>query len=443
MRFTTIRFKLLILPLSIVVLACGCRTSSPTGQQVRSHLGPVVPPAVTPSASGGFQIEQSQFGQSQFASASSQSRVVAQSQPSSFASFLPKVVKVETAQLQHFDEPMIQVAILLDDSGSMNGLIDQARSLIWTVVNGLTAAQKNGQDAGLQIALYHYGQRPEQLESFTKDLDAISESLFSLNTAGGTERCGEVIMKSVKELGWSADPQDLKLVVIAGNEPFTQGVVSYTSACTQAVARAIVVNSVYCEYSDSRAQIMKWRDGAKRTGGTFTTIDHNKKRIDVKAPQDSVLKDLNKQLNATFVSYTRDGKAAKSRQMSQDQSALSSGGSSYASRSVTKSGRYYSNSQWDLVDASKTGSFNWSSIDKSVLPVELQSMSEAELKQHVAGLAAERKRIQAEIKRVAAERNAFVAEERKRLQIEAGDEDFGSAFLEAARKIGRKRGFTF
>jgi len=38
----------------------------------------------------------------------------------------------------------IQLAILLDTSGSMDGLLDQAKSRLWKIVNELATARKNG-----------------------------------------------------------------------------------------------------------------------------------------------------------------------------------------------------------------------------------------------------------------------------------------------------------
>ncbi len=54
--------------------------------------------------------------------------------------------------------PRIQLAILLDTSGSMDGLIDQAKSRLWKIVNELAAARKHGRAPRLQVALYEYGQ---------------------------------------------------------------------------------------------------------------------------------------------------------------------------------------------------------------------------------------------------------------------------------------------
>src|SRR5215203_2677662 len=78
------------------------------------------------------------------------------------------------------EKPLVQLALLLDNSGSMQGLIDQARSQLWSVVNHLARTQVNGQTPRLEVALYSYGDTPRQLLAFTDDLDAVSEKLFAL-----------------------------------------------------------------------------------------------------------------------------------------------------------------------------------------------------------------------------------------------------------------------
>src|SRR5262245_15502901 len=91
----------------------------------------------------------------------------------------------------------IQVAILLDTSGSMDGLIDQAKSQLWRIVNELAAARRQGAAARVEIALYEYGKQTVSAEDgfvrrilpFTDDLDRVSEALFALRTNGGEEYC--------------------------------------------------------------------------------------------------------------------------------------------------------------------------------------------------------------------------------------------------------------
>ena len=61
------------------------------------------------------------------------------------------------SQSQEQLQAKVQVALLLDTSGSMDGLIDQAKSQLWKVVNELATSKYEGQRPVLEIALYEYG----------------------------------------------------------------------------------------------------------------------------------------------------------------------------------------------------------------------------------------------------------------------------------------------
>src|SRR5687768_12522014 len=134
----------------------------------------------------------------------------------------------------------IMLALLLDTSNSMDGLIDQAKAQLWKIVNEVAAAKGgDGMQPNIKIALYEYGNDGlssdegyiRQVSGLSEDLDVISEKLFALRTNGGNEFCGQVINASLNQLAWSASNADLKMIFIAGNEEFTQGDVSVELAC--------------------------------------------------------------------------------------------------------------------------------------------------------------------------------------------------------------------
>ena len=56
--------------------------------------------------------------------------------------------------------PTVQIAILLDTSNSMDGLIAQAKTQLWNVVNEFVRAKKDGRPPAIQVALFEYGKRP-------------------------------------------------------------------------------------------------------------------------------------------------------------------------------------------------------------------------------------------------------------------------------------------
>src|SRR6188508_3121262 len=60
----------------------------------------------------------------------------------------------------------IQVAILLDVSGSMDGLIEQAKAQLWNMVNTLGKAECDGSIAPqIEIALYEYGRSTNDVKA--------------------------------------------------------------------------------------------------------------------------------------------------------------------------------------------------------------------------------------------------------------------------------------
>lgn len=148
----------------------------------------------------------------------------------------------------------IKVALLLDTSNSMDGLIDQAKAQLWEIVNELSYAKCKNDRPKLQIALYEYGNDNlssqdnyiRKILSFTEDLDDVSKELFSLTTNGGSEYCGAVIQESLNKLDWGNEADDLKMVFIAGNEPFNQGEINYKDAAANAKEEGVVVNTIFC-----------------------------------------------------------------------------------------------------------------------------------------------------------------------------------------------------
>src|SRR5436190_7812027 len=152
------------------------------------------------------------------------------------------------------DQPLVQLAILLDTSNSMDGLIAQAKTQLWNIVNEFATAKQDGKAPRVQVALYEYGNNGldqakgwvRQVTPLTDDLDKLSEQLFSLKTNGGEEYCGWVIRDATAQLAWDSSPKTYKAIFIAGNEPFTQGPVSYVESCKGAIAKGIIVNTIHC-----------------------------------------------------------------------------------------------------------------------------------------------------------------------------------------------------
>jgi hypothetical protein len=310
----------------------------------------------------------------------------------------------------------IQIALLLDTSNSMDGLIDQAKSQLWKIVNELAAAKcSNGLKPFIQIALYEYGNDYlpasegyiRQVSGLTDDLDLISEKLFALSTNGGNEFCGHVINTSLRQLAWSPSPNDLKMIFIAGNEPFTQGSISYRTACGLAREKGVVVNTIFCGNFDEGLRT-SWKDGADITGGSYMSIEQNRKTVYIRTPYDDRISALNEKLNDTYIYYGASGASKKANQATQDSNAGAYGEANKVERAISKSTHAYRNPSWDLVDASKENEKVIAEAKEDELPQEMKGMSVPQRQEYVKQKSEERAKIQAEIQSLNKKRLEYI-----------------------------------
>lgn len=351
-----------------------------------------------------------------------------------------------TAATSSTAEEKIQLAILLDTSNSMDGLIDQAKAQLWKVVNALARAKRNGRHPRLEVALFEYGNsglRQSQgwirmVSDLTTDLDLISERLFALTTNGGDEYCGEVIGRAVDELSWSPSGDVLKVVYIAGNEPFDQGSVSYKASALRAVKKGIVVNTIFCGSFDEGVAT-HWKDGAVLAEGRYASIDQDASVEDVATPYDADLVRLGEELNGTYVAYGRGGEEAKERQVAQDRNAAAMGAAASVQRSVAKAQEAYTNEGWDLADAVRSGAVKIAALKDDELPPELRKLSVAERQKYVDGLIARRDELQREINDLDAKRRAYVEAAAKE---RAERSTLGEAILLTVTEQAERKGFA-
>lgn len=340
----------------------------------------------------------------------------------------------------------IKVALILDTSNSMDGLIDQAKSQLWSVVNELSEAKCDGETPKLEIALYEYGndQLPMRegyirlVTPFTSDLDLISEKLFALRTDGGSEYCGQVIGMSLKELDWEEYPKDLKLIFIAGNEPFDQGNVSYREVCKTAREKDITINTIFCGNFHEGVKT-QWKDGAYIGGGDYMNIDQDSRYVYIKSPHDDRIMELNKKLNKTYVGYGSYGVSHHARQATQDENAYGLSQGAAMKRAASKSKKAYKNTQWDLVDAVEEDEAILESISAESLPDEMKNMSLEEKQKYIAEKQVDRVIIQKEINDLSKKRDKYVAAK----QLEDGDNMLDKAIIQAVKKQAVAKDFVF
>ncbi len=346
------------------------------------------------------------------------------------------------------NEAKIQVAILLDTSNSMDGLIEQAKSRLWNIVNTLTTLKYKGQTPAIEIALYEYGndnipaskKHIRLVVPLTNDLDLISEQLFALTTNGGQEYCGAVIGEATHVLEWGMREADMKLIYIAGNEPFTQGTVNYKTAVSGALEKAIYINTIHCG-GDGWGESASWQDAAIRGKGKFFNINHDEQVRHYDTPYDARIMECNEKLNDTYISYGSKGTAKKESQLQQDVNAKSVSSANFTERAVSKTKKVYDNKSWDLVDKAKESAVALEEVQESELPDELKNKSKQEIKAIVAQKDTERTGLQKEIAELAKKRQDYIDEQVKKDAGKTGD-DLGEAINQSVIGLALTKGYV-
>ncbi len=366
-----------------------------------------------------------------------------------FISFLTFLVLFgdKSAANQIPNNNTVQLAILLDTSNSMDGLIEQTKTQLWKIVNEMARSKREGKTINLYVALYEYGNDGlssqegyiRLVTSLTNDLDKISEELFKLKTNGGSEYCGTVISEAVKDLKWTKSNDDYKVIFIAGNEPFTQGSVDYKTACKKAINKGIIINTIYCGSYEEGVQT-NWKDGADLADGSYINIDQNQEVVHIATPFDDDLVQLGQKLNETYIAYGYEGDELKERQAEQDANASNISPSVMVERTVTKGSGQYKNESWDLVDAKKQGSVDLENIPKDQLPKEMQSMTKEERKAYVDKKTKEREDYQKQISKLDQQRRDYIAQ---KIAENPEENTLDAAMLKIIRDQASQKNYKF
>lgn len=341
----------------------------------------------------------------------------------------------------------VQLVILFDTSNSMDGLLNQAKARLWEIVNEASTITYQGAPIQLEIAMYDYGNTTipasknyirKQLD-FSTDLDLVSAKLFGLRTSGGDEFCPAVIEASLKELNWSANDQDLKLIYIAGNESFKQGPVAPSVACELAAEKKVLVSTIFCG-ERTQGINLGWKAGAECASGDFFNINSNEVVQQIDTPYDDLIIEQNQKLNATYLGFGEVAIASKNMQITQDANAWGVSKSVETERYLVKSKSSYKNEKWDVVDANKADSTKILNLSDEELPDEMKGMDSEERKVFIAQKTEERSAIQNEMARLEGLRRTYIEQEKAK-SSDVKKDDFGSAVTSSMRKNAKALGF--
>jgi uncharacterized protein YegL len=205
--------------------------------------------------------------------------------------------------------PTVEVAFVLDTTGSMGGLIEGAKRKIWSIA---TAIVDSNPDAEIRMGLVAYRDIGDDYVTrtfdLTTDIQDLYGNLLELKAHGGgdwPESVNEALDVAVNRLHWTPTGDTRRIVFLVGDAPPHMDYAQDTKyPTTLAVARQkdIIVNAVLA--GDARDTERVWRDIARNGNGRFIPIPQDGGQVVIiDTPFDDDIIILQRQINGTVIPY--------------------------------------------------------------------------------------------------------------------------------------------
>lgn len=170
--------------------------------------------------------------------------------------------------------PRIEVAFVLDATGSMGSYISEARDRIKDIADGLASGTPT---PALRFALVSFRDKGDDyvthLERFTDKIDAIKGALDKTSAGGGgdtPESVLEGLAAAIRQLDWSAtDGHVIKLIYLVGDAPahHYDDSPSEKGLAAEARKKGIVIHTIVCGDGMTKDGLETWDQLARLTEG--------------------------------------------------------------------------------------------------------------------------------------------------------------------------------
>ena len=261
-------------------------------------------------------------------------------------------------------KPVVEVAFVLDTTGSMGGLIEGAKRKIWSIATAIVDANP---DAEIRMGLVAYRDIGDDYVTktypLTTDIQDLYANLLELRARGGgdwPESVNEALHVGVTKLSWTQGSEICRIMFLVGDAPphmdYAQDV-KYSEAMRMARERGIVVNAV--QAGGARDTERVWREIAQLGQGRYIPIPQDGGHLVViETPYDTEIIELQNHINGTVIPYgprqQRGDVEKKTRQAAAAPASVATEMAGYMSRNAAKAGEAITGAG-DLVSDVKAG----------------------------------------------------------------------------------------
>lgn len=319
--------------------------------------------------------------------------------------------------------PTVEVAFVLDTTGSMSGLIEGAKRKIWSIA---TAILDSNPDAEIRMGLVAYRDIGDDYVTRTVDLTTDIQDLYAqlLETRarrGGDwpESVNEALDVAVNKLKWTPGDAARRIVFLVGDAPphmdYAQDT-KYPTTLAVAKQKGIIVNAVQAGAARDTERV--WRDIAQQGSGRFIPIPQDGGEVVIiETPYDDDIIILQKEINGTVIPYgpraMQKRTEQKTRQLGEVAAAAPASASdmaSYLNKRASRSAEAVTGGG-DLVADVASGRQTLDAVKDENLPDSFRALSPQQRAAALEKQMGARRELNAKLAVLVAKRDRYVAEQ--------------------------------
>ncbi len=337
----------------------------------------------------------------------------------------------------------IEVAFVLDTTGSMVDLIDGAKRKIWSIANTIVDIHPS---AEINMALIGYRDIGDDyvLKTFdmSTDIQGLYGNLIRFKADGGgdtPEAVNEALNASMRDLDWSMGEDIQRIVFLVGDAPphmDYENTPQYPEIIKYANKHDIIVNTVQAGGDRETKKI--WKEIAQRGHGKYIPIPQDGGRITViETPFDGDIIILQKRIDETVIPYGSDDEQSTVREkMSTKSEAPESvqveNSKFYSKRTVSKE---VITGGGDLIGDIRNGVISLDKVDDKELPTDLQGLSLEEKQAYIDDKLAARTELEDGMSKLIKKYDSYIEEKTKAaLETNSETDSFDQAVQETLKE---------
>ncbi|MBA3857986.1 MAG: hypothetical protein C0507_13865 [Cyanobacteria bacterium PR.3.49] len=198
------------------------------------------------------------------------------------------------APAQSAERPVLDLAFLIDTTGSMGGEIEMVKKK----TKDLVAKLASGKPAPIvRVGLVAYRDRGDEYVTkvfpFSDNIDKVVKDITALNAAGGgdtPEAVNQGLHSALNDLEWTSNKKASKLLFLigdAGPSVYTNDF-NWETEAKSAISRGIQINTIGCDGLDSAGTTV-FEKIAKLSDGKFETLAYRQEIVNSEGKKETLI----------------------------------------------------------------------------------------------------------------------------------------------------------